>query len=234
MLVVENINTSYSSVQVLRGVSFNVQKGEIVSIVGGNGAGKTTTLKTISGLLSTRTGTITFLEKRIDRLPPHKIVEQGVIQVPEGRKLFSPLTVLENLKLGAFSSAAKLKREESLRQAFQIFPRLEERKDQLAGTLSGGEQQMLAIARALMSLPKLLMLDEPSLGLSPLMTGEIFRVVKNINHEGTTILLVEQNVKQSLMLAARGYILENGQIVLAGDSQDLLRDEHTKKAYLGL
>jgi branched-chain amino acid transport system ATP-binding protein len=231
---VENINTFYSSIQVLRDVSFDIQEGEIVSMVGGNGAGKTTLLKTISGLLSPRLGTINFLGERIDRLPPYKIVEKGAIQIPEGRKLFPPLTVLENLKLGAYLPSNKEKRAESLKRVFQIFPILEERKDQLAGTLSGGEQQMLAIGRGLMSLPKLLMLDEPSLGLAPLMVKEIFRVINEINKQGTTILLVEQNVKQSLALANRGYVLENGRIVLSGNSDELLRNEHTKKAYLGM
>ena len=230
----ENINTFYSSIQVLRDVSFDIQEGEIVSMVGGNGAGKTTLLKTISGLLSPRLGTINFLGERIDRLPPYKIVEKGAIQIPEGRKLFPPLTVLENLKLGAYLPSNKQKRAESLKRVFQIFPILEERKDQLAGTLSGGEQQMLAIGRGLMSLPKLLMLDEPSLGLAPLMVKEIFRVINEINKQGTTILLVEQNVKQSLALANRGYVLENGRIVLSGNSDELLRNEHTKKAYLGM
>ena len=234
MLRVENINTFYSSIQVLRDVSFDIQEGEIVSMVGGNGAGKTTLLKTISGLLSPRLGTIHFLGERIDRLPPYKIVEKGAIQIPEGRKLFPPLTVLENLKLGAYLPSNKEKRAESLKRVFQIFPILEERKDQLAGTLSGGEQQMLAIGRGLMSLPKLLMLDEPSLGLAPLMVKEIFRVINAINKQGTTILLVEQNVKQSLALANRGYVLENGRIVLSGNSDELLRNEHTKKAYLGM
>ena len=230
----ENINTFYSSIQVLRDVSFDIQEGEVVSMVGGNGAGKTTLLKTISGLLSPRLGTIHFLGERIDRLPPYKIVEKGAIQIPEGRKLFPPLTVLENLKLGAYLPSNKEKRAESLKRVFQIFPILEERKDQLAGTLSGGEQQMLAIGRGLMSLPKLLMLDEPSLGLAPLMVKEIFRVINAINKQGTTILLVEQNVKQSLALANRGYVLENGRIVLSGNSDELLRNEHTKKAYLGI
>jgi len=234
LLRVENINTFYSSIQVLRDVSFDIQEGEVVSMVGGNGAGKTTLLKTISGLLSPRLGTIHFLGERIDRLPPYKIVEKGAIQIPEGRKLFPPLTVLENLKLGAYLPSNKEKRAESLKRVFQIFPILEERKDQLAGTLSGGEQQMLAIGRGLMSLPKLLMLDEPSLGLAPLMVKEIFRVINAINKQGTTILLVEQNVKQSLALANRGYVLENGRIVLSGNSDELLRNEHTKKAYLGI
>jgi len=234
LLIVEKINSFYSSAQVLRGVSFDVKEGEIVSLVGGNGAGKTTIMKTISGMIVPRSGTIYFLGQRIDRLSPHEIVKRGVIQIPEGRKLFPPLTVLENLKLGAYSALAKGKREESLKRVFQIFPILEERKDQVAKTLSGGEQQMLAIGRGLMSLPKLLMLDEPSLGLGPLVIKEIFQVINEINGQGTTILLVEQNVKQSLALASRGYVLENGEIVLAGKSEDLLHNEHTKKAYLGL
>jgi branched-chain amino acid transport system ATP-binding protein len=234
LLKAQDINTYYASVQVLRDVSFEIQEGEIVSMVGGNGAGKTTLLKTISGLLSPRLGTIHFLGERIDRLPPYKIVEKGAVQIPEGRKLFPPLTVLENLKLGAYLPSNKRKRAESLKRVFQIFPILEERKDQLAGTLSGGEQQMLAIGRGLMSLPKLLMLDEPSLGLAPLMVKEIFGIINEINRQGTTILLVEQNVKQSLALANRGYVLENGRIVLSGNSDELLRNEHTKKAYLGM
>jgi branched-chain amino acid transport system ATP-binding protein len=234
LLKVEGINTCYFSVQVLRDVSFQIREGEIVSIVGANGAGKTTMIKTISGLLSPRSGSILFLGERIDRLPPNKIVERGLIQIPEGRKLFQPLTVQENLHLGAFHKSAKLKRAETLGKVFAIFPALKERVHQLAGTLSGGEQQMLAIGRGLMSLPKLLMLDEPSLGLAPLMVKEIFRVVTGINRRGTTILLVEQNIKQSLALASRGYVLENGRIVLSGNSEELLHNEHTRKAYLGM
>ncbi len=234
MLKVEKINTYYSAIQVLRDISFEIQKGEIVSMVGANGAGKTTIIKTISGLLSPRSGFIHFLGERIDRTPSHKIVEMGLIQIAEGRKLFSPLTVLENLRLGAFHALAKEKRGQSLEKVFKTFPILAERKNQLAGTLSGGEQQMLAIGRGLMSLPKLLMLDEPSLGLAPMLVREIFQVVTQINSQGTTILLVEQNVRQSLALANRGYVLENGRIVLSGRSEDLLNDEHTRKAYLGM
>ncbi len=234
MLRVNGINTFYYSVQVLRDVSFDIKVGEIVSIVGANGAGKTTIMKTISGLLSPRSGAIHFLEERIDRLPPHKIVEKGLIQIPEGRKLFATLSVMENLTLGAFHHNAKMKRKETLDTVFGIFPRLKERKEQIAGTLSGGEQQMLAIGRGLMSLPKLLMLDEPSLGLAPLMVKEIFGVVTTINQQGATVLLVEQNIKHSLALAGRGYVLENGRIVLSGNSADLLSNEHTKKAYLGM
>lgn len=234
LLKIVNINAYYASVQVLRDVSFEVQEGEIVSVVGGNGAGKTTTLKTVSGLIPPKAGTIHFLGSRIDRLPPHKIVEKGVIQIPEGRKLFSPLTVLENLKMGAYLPSTRKERGKSLQKVFQIFPILEERTIQLAGTLSGGEQQMLAIGRGLMSMPKLLMLDEPSLGLAPLMVKEIFRVIKEINNQKTTVLLVEQNIKQSLALATRGYVLENGRVVLEGKSEDLLDNAHTKKAYLGM
>ena len=234
MLNVEGMNTFYFSVQVLRDVSFRIGEGEIVSIVGANGAGKTTMIKTVSGILTPRSGSILFLGERIDRLRPDKIVERGLIQIPEGRKLFQPLTVGENLHLGAFHKSAKLKRAETLERVFAIFPHLKERIHQLAGTLSGGEQQMLAIGRGLMSLPKLLMLDEPSLGLAPLMVKEIFQVVIGINRQGTTILLVEQNIKQSLALASRGYVLENGRIVLSGNSEELLQNEHTRKAYLGM
>jgi branched-chain amino acid transport system ATP-binding protein len=234
LLKIEKINTYYSAIQVLRDISFEIDKGEIVSMVGANGAGKTTIIKTISGILSPRSGFIHFLGERIDRTPSHKIVEMGLIQIAEGRKLFSPLTVLENLRLGAFHALAKEKREQSLEKVFKTFPILAERKNQLAGTLSGGEQQMLAIGRGLMSLPKLLMLDEPSLGLAPMLVKEIFQVVTQINSQGTTILLVEQNVRQSLALANRGYVLENGRIVLSGRSEDLLNDEHTRKAYLGM
>ncbi len=234
MLKVANINAYYASIQVLRDVSFEVQEGEIVSVVGGNGAGKTTTLRAISGLIPPKGGSIQFLGTRIDRLPPHKIVEKGLILIPEGRKLFPPLTVLENLKMGAYLPSTRKERGKSLQKVFQIFPILEERMIQLAGTLSGGEQQMLAIGRGLMSIPKLLMLDEPSLGLAPLMVKEIFRVIREINGQKTTVLLVEQNIKQSLALAARGYVLENGRIVLEGKSEDLLHDGHTKKAYLGM
>jgi branched-chain amino acid transport system ATP-binding protein len=234
LLHVNGINTFYFSVQVLRDVSFDIAAGEIVSIVGANGAGKTTIMKTVSGLLSPRSGEVQFLGERIDRLPPHKIVEKGLIQIAEGRKLFATLSVMENLTLGAFHRSAKKKRSESRETVFGIFPTLRERKDQIAGTLSGGEQQMLAIGRGLMSLPKLLMLDEPSLGLAPLMVKEIFGVVTKINGQGTTILLVEQNIKHSLALASRGYVLENGKIILSGNSADLLSNEHTKKAYLGM
>ena len=234
MLRVENINAFYSSIQVLRDVSFDIQEKEIVSMIGANGAGKTTILRTISGLLSPRSGTIQFLGKKIDRLAPHRIVDLGLVQIPEGRKLFPTLTALENLRLGAFHSSARVKREESLKKVFEIFPLLEERKDQLAGTLSGGEQQMLAIGRGLMSLPKLLMLDEPSLGLAPLIIREIFKVINEINKQGTTVLLVEQNVMQSLALANRGYVLENGIIVLSGESEDLLNNEYTKRAFMGM
>jgi len=234
LLRVENINAFYSSIQVLRDVSFDIQEKEIVSMIGANGAGKTTILRTISGLLSPRSGTIQFLGKKIDRLAPHRIVDLGLVQIPEGRKLFPTLTALENLRLGAFHSSARVKREESLKKVFEIFPLLEERKDQLAGTLSGGEQQMLAIGRGLMSLPKLLMLDEPSLGLAPLIIREIFKVINEINKQGTTVLLVEQNVMQSLALANRGYVLENGIIVLSGESEDLLNNEYTKRAFMGM
>lgn len=234
MLAVNNVNVSYGSLQVLWDVSFRVEKGEIVAIVGSNGAGKTTTLKTISGLLHPTSGSISFLGKRIDKMPPHQIVELGISHIPEGRRLFPNMTVLDNLRVGAYTPMAWKKKEETMEWVFQIFPVLKERKHQLAGTLSGGEQQMLAIARGLMSRPKLLMLDEPSLGLAPRIVLLVFDVIKQINNEGITILLVEQNVRQALELANRGYVMENGRIILEGEGIELLNNKHVKKAYLGI
>lgn len=230
----KNINVYYGKLQVLWDVSFKVEEGEIVSLVGSNGAGKTTTLRTISGLLHPPTGTIEFLGERIDRLPSHKIVAKGVAHVPEGRGIFSHLTVTENLKIGAYTSNAWKKKEETVKFVHELFPILEERKNQIAGTLSGGERQMLAIARALMSKPKLLMLDEPSLGLAPKIVMQIFDLLKKVSKEGITILLVEQNVWQALELANRSYVLETGRVTLEGTGKGLLENDQVKKAYLGL
>jgi len=234
MLKVDKINVFYGDLQALWDVSFEVNEGEKVVIVGANGAGKTTTLKTISGLLRPRSGSIEFLGKRIDKLPPHKIVELGIAHVPEGRRLFPRMTVLENLEMGAYTKRAREKLEDTLEWVFSIFPRLKERKKQIAGTMSGGERQMLAIARGLMSKPKLLMLDEPSLGLAPKLVVKTFEVIERINEEGVTILLVEQNVRHALELADRGYVLETGRITLSGTGEDLLKNDYVKKAYLGM
>ena len=234
MLEVDKINVFYGDLQALWDVSFEVHEGEKVVIVGANGAGKTTTLRTISGLLRPRSGEIRFLGQRIDRLPPHKIVELGIAHVPEGRRLFPRMTVLENLEMGAYIKRAREKFEDTLEWVFSIFPRLKERKDQIAGTMSGGERQMLAIARGLMSRPKLLMLDEPSLGLAPKLVLKVFEVIQRISDEGVTILLVEQNVRHALELADRGYVLETGRITLSGAGEELLENEHVKKAYLGM
>ncbi|MDR7435036.1 MAG: ABC transporter ATP-binding protein [Armatimonadota bacterium] len=234
MLEVENINVFYGEAQALSDVSFQVGEGEIVTLVGSNGAGKTTVLNTISGLLTPKSGSIHLNGVRLDRLPAHRIVELGVVQIPEGRRLWPNMTVLENLELGAYIRQARAARKESLRWVFQLFPRLEERKYQLAGTLSGGEQQMLAIARGLLARPKLLMLDEPSLGLAPFLVREVFETIQEINRQGVTILLVEQNVHLALGIARRGYVLETGRIVLSGSGRELLENPHVQKAYLGL
>ena len=234
LVEINDINVSYGDVQVLHEVALEVREREIVTIVGANGAGKSTLLKTIAGILRSTRGEIQFLGERIDHLHPHQIVEKGLVRIPEGRKIFPSLSVLENLQLGSYLPKAKAKRSESLEKVFSLFPVLKERSKQLAGTLSGGEQQMLAIGRGLMSLPRLLMLDEPSLGLAPLLVREIFRTVREINKEGTTILLVEQNVFNALDMAHEGYVLENGRIVLRGKSRDLLGNEHIKESYLGV
>jgi branched-chain amino acid transport system ATP-binding protein len=218
----------------LRGVSLAVEAGETLSVVGANGAGKTTMLRAISGLLRPRAGQILLDGKRLDTLPSHAIVELGVVQVPEGRKIFPSLTVLENLELGSYIAAAKVWRREGLEHVFTLFPRLKERERQAAGTMSGGEQQMLAIGRALMARPRLLMLDEPSLGLAPIIVKEIFHIIGEINRLGTTVLLVEQNTRQALALSRRGYVLENGRVVLEGTGAQLLGNEHVKRAYLGM
>ena len=233
MLELEGVDVFYGDLQALRGVSLRVESGEIVTLVGGNGAGKTTMLRTVSGLLRPRRGEIRFEGRRLDRLPPDRIVEAGVVQVPEGRKLFPSLTVRENLELGAYTRRSRPARARTLEDVMARFPILRERAAQRAGSLSGGEQQMCVIARALMARPSLLMLDEPSLGLAPMVVQEIFRIIREINARGVTVLLVEQNVRQALATSQRGYVLENGRIVLSGTGQELLESEQTLKAYLG-
>jgi branched-chain amino acid transport system ATP-binding protein len=234
MLRVENLEVAYGKIQALWGVSFEVRDGEIVALVGANGAGKTTTLKTLSALLRPKAGSITLDERRLDQCTPAEVVELGVIQVPEGRKLFPQMTVRDNLLLGGYTPAARAQRPQRLEQVFEIFPRLRERQTQLAGTLSGGEQQMVAIGRGLMAGPKILMLDETSLGLAPILVEEMFRVVREINRRGVTVLLVEQNTGNALELAHRGYVLESGRVVLTGTGKELLANERVREAYLGL
>lgn len=233
-LSVEKIEVRYGNALALSDVSLEVQPGEIVSIVGANGAGKSTTLHTISGLLKPRSGKVLFAGNRLNDLPAYSIVDLGLIQIPEGRQLFPYMTTRENLELGSYTPEARKRVNDSLRNVFALFPVLQERETQLAGTLSGGEQQMLAVGRGLMAIPKLLMLDEPSLGLAPLMVKTIFEAIEKINRTGTPILLVEQDVKRSLSLARRGYVMENGRITLQGKAQELLLNEHLKKAYLGI
>ncbi|MCL6593405.1 MAG: ABC transporter ATP-binding protein [Alicyclobacillus sp.] len=235
MLEIREIHVFYGDLQALYGVTLEVQESEVVALVGANGAGKTTTLRTISGLLRPRSGEILFHQKPIHRLPPHQIVELGISHVPESRQLFPLMTVEENLLLGGHIKRVRADRQRMLReQIYPLFPRLQERRQQLAGTLSGGEQQMVAIARGLMSQPKLLILDEPSLGLAPVVVQEMFNIVRRIREQGVTVLIVEQNVTQTLQLADRAYVIENGQVVLSGDSKSLVNDEHMKKAYLGM
>lgn len=234
MLDVKQISGGYGDIQILHQISLNIEKGEMVSVLGANGAGKTTLLLTLSGILRPTEGEIYFLNGRLDGLEPHLIVQKGVVRIPEGRKIFQEMTVLENLELGSYIRTAKRYRKENLSKVFVLFPRLEERKDQFAGTLSGGEQQMLAIGRGLMTLPQILMLDEPSLGLAPLIVMNLFEVIKGINQEGTTILLVEQNMQLALSAVQRGYVLENGKIILEGKSENLLKEDYMRKAYLGI
>ena len=234
MLELHEVSAGYGEVRILRGISLEVAAGAIVTVVGANGAGKTTTIRAISGTLPLFSGRVRFQGEDITRVPAHRRVEMGLVQVPEGRKIFAALTVLENLELGSYSAKAKARRRDSLQRVFHLFPILKERIAQPGGTLSGGEQQMLAIGRALMALPQLLMLDEPSLGLAPLIVRDIFSIVTEINRSGTTILLVEQNVQQSLALAGRGCVLENGAITRAGSGAELLADPYLKEAYLGL
>lgn len=233
MLKLKNIHTKYGHIEALKGIDLNVKEGEIVTIIGGNGAGKTTTLNTISGILKPVAGEIYFLNKEITQWKADKIVAEGLIQVPEGRQVFPNLTVYENLVLGAYLQKDKLKVSKKMEYVFDLFPRLKEREKQLGGTLSGGEQQMLAIGRALMAEPVLLLLDEPSLGLAPIVVQNIFKIIQDINKSGTTILIVEQNAHMALSIANRGYVIETGKIVLEDDAKKLLTNSEVRKAYLG-
>lgn len=234
MLSLENVNAGYGDIQVLWDVSFRVEAREFVVLVGANGAGKTTIMKTISSLIQPTQGTINFDGHRLDQTPPYKIIDTGIAHVPEGRQLFPEMTVLENLELGSLRGPAKSQRKQTLDWVLSLFPRLQERRKQLAGTMSGGEQQMCAIARGLMSRPKMVLFDEPSLGLSPLLTQEIFQLARTVHQEGLTILMVEQNVKQTLAICDRAYVLENGRIVLEGKGKELLENEEVKQAFLGI
>lgn len=233
MLKIDNIDVYYGAIHALKGISLEVKEGEIVTLIGANGAGKSTTLRTISGLLKPKTGSITFLGQDIAGVRAHEIVKKGISQVPEGRRVFAEMTVMENLDLGAFVRKDKAGIQQDLKHVFELFPRLEERKSQSAGTLSGGEQQMLAMGRALMSRPKLLLLDEPSMGLAPLLIKEIFNIIVDINKSGTTVLLVEQNANMALSIANRAYVLETGRITLSGSAKELAASEDVRKAYLG-
>ena len=233
MLEVKDLEVYYGMIQAIKGISFHVDKGEIIALIGANGAGKTTTLHTVTGLISPKNGHVLFEGKDITKIPAHKIVSMGMAHVPEGRRVFAELSVYENLKMGAYTRKDKNEIEESLKNVYKRFPRLEERKNQMAGTLSGGEQQMLAMGRALMSRPKIILMDEPSMGLSPIMVNEIFDIIRSVSESGTTVLLVEQNAKKALSIADRAYVLETGKIVLEGKAKDLLEDDSIKKAYLG-
>ena len=234
LLELQDVEVAYGDLPALRGVSLGVEEGETLSVVGANGAGKTTMLRAISGLLRPRAGRILLDGARLDQMPSHVIVARGVVQVPEGRKIFPGLSVKENLELGSYVAAARAHRRQSLERVLGLFPRLAERQRQAAGTMSGGEQQMLAIGRALMARPRILMLDEPSLGLAPIIVQEIFRIIAEVNRLGTTVLLVEQNTRQALSLSRRGYVLENGRIALEGSGAELLGNEHVRRAYLGM
>jgi branched-chain amino acid transport system ATP-binding protein len=234
LLSVENLNVYYGAIHALQGISFHVEQGEIVTLIGANGAGKSTTLRSVSGLLRPRTGSIRFKDDEITATSAERIVELGISQVPEGRKIFSPLTVRENLMMGAYTRSDPQAVEKSLERVFQSFPRLKERLGQLGGTLSGGEQQMLATARGMMSGPSLLLLDEPSMGLSPILVEEIFKIIKEINQQGTSILLVEQNALMALSVAHRAYVLETGRIVLSGGAKEIAENPQVKEAYLGV
>ena len=233
MLTVKDLQVYYGVIQAIKGVSFEVNEGEVIALIGANGAGKTTILHTITGLISPKMGSVLFEGRNLLKTPAHKIVSLGMAHVPEGRRIFQELTVYENLILGAFTLNDKQQIEENLRNVYQRFPRLEERRTQIAGTLSGGEQQMLAIGRALMSNPKIILMDEPSMGLSPLLVSEIFDIIKEVSQSGTTILLVEQNAKKALSIADRAYVLETGNIVLSGPAKEMMDNDQVKKAYLG-
>lgn len=233
MLEIKDVEVFYGVIQAIKGVSFQVNEGEVIALIGANGAGKTTILHSITGLIAPKKGQIIFEGQDITTTPAHKIVSMGMAHVPEGRRVFAQLTVLENLKMGAFTRKDKEEIEESLIRVYKRFPRLEERKNQMAGTLSGGEQQMLAMGRALMSRPRIILMDEPSMGLSPIFVNEIFDIIREVSEGGTTVLLVEQNAKKALSIADRAYVLETGKIVLDGKAEDLLNDDSVKKAYLG-
>lgn len=233
MLEIKDLEVYYGMIQAIKGVSFDVNEGEVIALIGANGAGKTTILHTITGLINAQKGSVWFEGKDITKVPAHKIVSMGMAHVPEGRRVFANLTVLQNLKMGAYTRKDKTEIEQTLDSIYKRFPRLMERQNQLAGTLSGGEQQMLAMGRALMSHPKIILMDEPSMGLSPIFVNEIFDIIKNVSASGTTVLLVEQNAKKALSIADRAYVLETGKIVLSGKASDLLNNDSIKKAYLG-
>ena len=233
MLTAKNLHVYYGAIHAIKDVSFHVDKGEIVTLIGANGAGKSTILNTISGLMRPRVGEVTFMDRNITGMAPHKVVRSGLVQVPEGRKVFAEMSVQENLEIGAYAIKDKSKIEGTLDTIFKHFPRLKERRKQLAGTLSGGEPQMLAMGRALMSDPTLLMLDEPSMGLSPILVGEIFEIIQEVNRGGITVFLVEQNAKMALSIANRAYVLETGKVLMEGDAKELMDNDEVRKAYLG-
>ena len=233
MLEVKDLHVSYGMIEALKGISFEVNEGEVIALIGANGAGKTTTLHTLTGILPAKAGSVKFGGAELTKTPAHKIVKLGIAHVPEGRRIFQQLTVLDNLKLGAFIRKDKDGIAEDLEKIYKHFPRLQERKTQIAGTLSGGEQQMLAMGRALMSRPKMIVMDEPSMGLSPILVSEIFDIIESIRNDGMTVLLVEQNAKKALAIADGAYVLETGRITLSGNASDLINDEQVKKAYLG-
>ena len=233
MLEIKDLEVFYGVIQAIKGISFEVNEGEVIALIGANGAGKTTILQTITGMIPAKHGSILFEGTDITKIPGHKIVPMGMAHVPEGRRVFAQLSVLDNLKLGAYTRKDKAEIQATLKMVYERFPRLEERKNQMAGTLSGGEQQMLAMGRALMSKPRIILMDEPSMGLSPIFVTEIFDIIKEISAGGTTVLLVEQNAKKALSIANRAYVLETGKIVLSGDANVLMNDESVKKAYLG-
>lgn len=233
MLEVKNLEVCYGMIKAIKGISFEVNEGEVIALIGANGAGKTTILHTVTGLIQAKAGQIIFEGKDITKVPGHKLVSMGIAHVPEGRRVFSQLSVYQNLKMGAYTRSDKDEIEETLQMIYKRFPRLEERKNQMAGTLSGGEQQMLAMGRALMSKPRIILMDEPSMGLSPIYINEIFDIIKEVSAAGTTVLLVEQNAKKALSIADRAYVLETGQISISGDAKVLMNDDSIKKAYLG-